>query len=43
MSKSFKFVALAGFVVLAAACAREPEPVIVQPAPVAPEPVYNKY
>ena len=43
MSGSFKFVALASLVLFAAACAREPEPVVVQPPPVAPEPVYNKY
>lgn len=43
MSNSFKFVALASVVVFVAACAREPEPVAVQPPPVAPEPVYNKY
>ncbi len=43
MSNSIKFIVLAGLVAFVAACAREPEPVVVQPPPVAPEPVYNKF
>ena len=43
MSDRIKLVALAGVILFVAACAREPEPVVVQPPPVAPEPVYNKY
>jgi hypothetical protein len=42
MSKSLKFLLLGGFVLFVAACAREPETVIVE-VPVEPEPVYNKY
>ena len=42
MSKSVKFTVLAGLVALAAACAREPEPVVIE-TPVAPEPAYNKF
>lgn len=42
MSDSIKFIVLAGLVGLSAACAREPEPVVIE-APVTPEPAYNKY
>ncbi len=42
MSDSIKLIVLLGLLGLSAACAREPEPVVIQ-TPVAPEPVYNKY
>lgn len=42
MSKSIKAVMVLGLVVLAAACAREPEPAPVEPAPIMAEPVMEK-
>lgn len=44
MSTTVKILAALGFIAFAAACAREPEPVITpQPEPIVAEPTFNKY
>ena len=43
MSRIAKPLLILSLVAFAAACAREPEPVVVQPTPIVAEPVSTKY